>query len=77
MANSRKFGKITVEKGNIGENTPVFLFRPEDRFLTDVLEYYYDCCALGGSPLEHLAGIRDALSEITVWQQHHPVKVPD
>lgn len=59
MAYDRKYGKVTTEFGNIGEDEPVVVFRAQDVLLPKVLAYYHLFCMKIGSPRFHLNLIMD------------------
>lgn len=76
MGIDKKYGKITFEKGTIGEDEPVFVFRARDRILPTLLEDYWWYCKQEGSPEHHLDSIRDSKVEIEKWQEEHETQVP-
>lgn len=77
MAIDAKYGRVTLEHGNIGEDEPVVVFRATDQLLPKVLMYYHLFCMKAGSPKRHLDIIWDSLLKVTEWQESHPTKVPD
>ena len=76
MAIDGKYGKVTFEKGDIGEDEPVFVFRARDRLLPSVLEEYWWLCNDAGSPQHHLDSITKSKSDIEQWQSEHETQVP-
>ena len=78
MAVDRKYGKVTFEKGDIGEDEPVFVFRARDATVPDLLAEYWWLCDNAGSPQHHLDAIRDAKTDIEKWQKDNPdqVRIP-
>jgi hypothetical protein len=65
----RKYGRVTTERGTIGEDEPVIVFRAQDNQVVPMLEHYIALCAAAGSPQRHhnlLQGTREA---VRVWQQ--------
>jgi hypothetical protein len=76
VATDFKYGKVTVEKGNIGDDEPVFVFRAQDELLPEVLRYYHVLCKAAGSPEHHLKGIVEARDAIVQWQERHGKKTP-
>lgn len=78
MAIDRKYGRVTFENANIGEDEPVFVFRAQDMLTPLVLEYYEELCQHAKSPQHHLDGIAEARKQITAWQQsfHNFTQVP-
>jgi hypothetical protein len=79
MAQDLKYGKVTLERGDIGEDEPVFVLRGRDLMTVPVLIDYRDDCAEGGSPPFHLEMIDRNIRLITTWQEQHPdqVRQPD
>lgn len=77
MAIDGKYGKVTTELGNIGENEPVVVFRARDPQLIPLLNEYQRLCVLQGSPDRHIEAIDDALEKVEEWQAEHPTKVPE
>jgi hypothetical protein len=78
MAQDLKYGTITTEHGDIGEDEPVFLFRAKDTLLPMLLDDYLGYCREYGSPENHLDGIIAARKAIVEWQNAHPdqIQVP-
>lgn len=76
MAIDRKYGRVTTERGTIGEDEPVVVFRAQDKMLPKLLKIYRFLCELGGSPDHHLAAIDDAATYVKAWQLSNGAKVP-
>lgn len=76
MAIDLKYGRVELEKGTIGEDEPVFVFRAQDRLLPYLLTMYEALCESAGSPAAHLTGIDAAREAIMEWQEDHHVQVP-
>jgi hypothetical protein len=76
MAEDLKYGKVTLERGTIGENEPVVIFRARDKLLPKVLAYYHLFCLKEGSPKKHLDLIMQRHEEIKDWQNKNETKVP-
>lgn len=76
MAIDRKHGRVTLERGTIGDDEPVVVFRAQDKFLPDLLVLYFEMCRSGGSPERHLEGIRISLDDVVEWQETHETQVP-
>lgn len=76
MAYDAKYGRVTLERGTIGENEPVVVFRAQDALLPKVLMYYHLFCLKAGSPPRHLAVILGALSNVQAWQKTNATKMP-
>lgn len=77
MGIDRKYGKVTTEFGNIGEDEPVVVFRAKDMLLPKVLAYYHLFCLKAGSPRRHLNIILNTKEIVEEWQDKNEVKVPD
>lgn len=79
MAIDRKYGRVKLEHGTIGDDEPVIVFRARDARLPEVLADYMKLCTLAGSPQRHLDLIFESYKAITDWQEENPeeVKIPD
>lgn len=77
MAKDLKYGDVSTERGSIGPEEPVFVFRAQDELLPTVLAYYRSLCVGAGSPERHLDAITDAKHAIETWQLANPTKVPE
>jgi hypothetical protein len=76
MAIDGKYGRVTLEKGTIGEDEPVVVFRSQDLLLPQVLEHYQELCREHGSPEKHLDPISTTIQTVRAWQDEHPTQVP-
>ena len=76
MAIDRKYGRVTLERGDIGEDEPVVVFRAQDKLLPTVLDYYRMLCRDHGSPEHHLDGIAETRRVVVDWQAEHHTQVP-
>ena len=78
MAVDGKYGRVTLEHGNIGEDEPVIVFRANDKLLPELLHKYLQLCLAAGSPDRHLELIKNSYKQIRQWQEAHPddVKTP-
>jgi len=54
MALDGKYGRVTLERGDIGEDEPVVVFRAQDALLPKVLDWYATECLKAGSPRHHV-----------------------
>lgn len=77
MAHDLKYGHVTLERGDIAEDEPVFIFRAQDRLLPQVLIQYMKLCEREGSPDVHLDNIAKNYMVITEWQHAHETKTPE
>jgi hypothetical protein len=71
-----KYGKVTTENGNIGDDEPVVVFRAQDELLGHVLTQYHLLCMVTGSPDHHLTGILRARKRVLEWQRDNKTKIP-
>ena len=76
MAIDGKYGRVQTERGTIGDDEPVVVFRAQDRLLPQVLSYYETICRHEGSPERHLNAIKSAWITISAWQETHATKIP-
>lgn len=76
MAVDNKYGKVTTERGSIGEEEPVVVFRAQDILLVNVLNFYREECKKAGSPQHHLDLIDSTLNKVEEWQENNPVRIP-
>lgn len=77
MAIDNKYGRVTTEHGNIGEDEPVVVFRAQDELLLPLLHIYRSLCQDAGSPERHLSIIDDTFNKVLTWQENNPTKTPD
>jgi hypothetical protein len=71
-----KYGRVTTEFGDIGDDEPVVVFRAQDQLLPDMMELYLDLCRRAGSPQRHLDLIAATTDKIRQWQGHHHTQIP-
>lgn len=76
MPLDNKYGKVTLEKGTVGEDEPVFIFRAQDKLLPDLLQAYYVLCSDVKSPARHLEKILEGKQQIEKWQEENFTKIP-
>jgi hypothetical protein len=76
MAQDSKYGRVTLERGDIAHDEPVVVFRAQDALLPAMLELYAQRCAEAGSPAEHLGRLHDTQRTIEAWQAEHFTKTP-
>lgn len=76
MAIDRKYGRVTTERGTIGDDEPVVIFRAQDALLPQLLVEYLRLCEAAGSPDRHLQLVRGTRDEVIDWQQKHHHQVP-
>lgn len=75
MPQDSKYGKVTTEFGNFGDDEPVVIFRARDVFLPFVLEAYQAMCKEAECPDHHVGLITNARTDIVHWQQANPDQV--
>lgn len=76
MAIDSKYGRVDLERGTIGEDEPVVVFRAQDKLLLKVLSAYHHLAEEAGSPPKHLAGIDATAKTVAEWQREHFTQVP-
>lgn len=76
MAIDGKYGKVTLEHGDIGEDEPVVVFRAKDVLLPKVLAYYTALCLKAGSPRRHIDIIFSSYDNVKKWQDEHGSRIP-
>jgi len=76
MAIDGKYGRVTTERGTIGEDEPVVVFRAQDKMLVSLLDHYASLCAAAGSPQHHLNLVQKARETVREWQQGNHTQVP-
>lgn len=76
MAVDGKYGRVTLEKGSIGEDEPVVVFRAQDKLLPKLMDIYGFLCEIAGSPKVHLDLIKESANKIRAWQEEHHTQVP-
>jgi hypothetical protein len=77
MGYDSKYGRVTLERGTVGEDEPVVVFRAQDRLLPKLLKMYRILCELAGSPQHHLDLIHDSAMKIKAWQAENFTKTPE
>lgn len=75
MGYDRKYGKITTEFGNIGEDEPVVVFRAQDITLPSVLLKAANRAMQFGSPSRHVEILLNTFKTVTLWQYENQDKV--
>src|SRR6476469_4990661 len=77
MAYDFKYGRITTERGSIGEDEPVFLLRARDDVALETIRHYLDLCEDAGAPVKHLRLIDEhAISDFEKWRQDNRTFIP-
>jgi hypothetical protein len=76
MPQDNKYGKVTLEKGTVGETEPVFVLRAQDKIVPVLLNFYYQKCREMGSPQHHLEKIEESTHQIIDWQAKNFTKIP-
>lgn len=77
MAIDLKYGRVETERGEIGEDEPVIVFRGQDGLARYVIEAYRQMAKEAGSPQKHLDGIEAVYQQFTTWQASNFTKVPE
>jgi hypothetical protein len=78
MAVDKKYGRVTLEHGDIGDDEPVIVFRARDGLVPKLLAYYALFCMKAGSPRFHVDIVLDRREDFLAWQAANPdlVRVP-
>lgn len=76
MAIDPKYGRVTFERGTIGDDEVVFVFRGQDELLLKVLSYYERLCQFNKAPVRHLESIDRAMDAVEAWQATNATKQP-
>ena len=72
-----KYGQVNLERGTVGEDEPVVVFRAQDTLLPKLLRVYQLMCEIAGSPQHHLDLIHQSAMRVKLWQESHETKVPE
>jgi hypothetical protein len=72
-----KYGRVTLERGSIGDDEPVVVFRAQDKLLPNILKVYGILCELAGSPSHHLELIHQSTVMVKNWQKENFTKTPE
>lgn len=75
MAIDLKYGKVTLEHGDIGETEPIVVFRATDRLVPKLLAYYHLFCLREGSPKRHLDLILESRAIFVKWQERNSLEI--
>lgn len=75
MAYDEKFGTITLEKGSVGDDEPVFLLRAADALAVQTIEHYAELCSARDCQSAHIAGVMNSRQRVVEWQDAHAEKV--
>lgn len=76
MAVDRKYGRVSLERGTIGDDEPVVVFRARDELLPEVLGWYAQMCLANGSSMTHIEGLELTAREVMEWRREHDTQVP-
>lgn len=76
MAVDFKYGKVTLEHSDIGDDEPVVVFRARDKLLPKVLSYYMLFCMKENSPRLHIDLILKAIDIVKDWQKNNETRTP-
>lgn len=76
---SKKFGKVTVTKGNLHEDEPIFILRASDTAaIRAIARYRNDIESADGLAPTYVAGIDEVIADFSQWAVANPdlVKLP-
>lgn len=71
-----KFGRVTTELKDVGEDEPVFVIRARDRLARGTLRHYLFSCIETRCSQAQISGVRGAIAEFELWQQENPTRLP-
>jgi hypothetical protein len=77
MGSDRKYGRVTTEHGNIGDDEPLIVFRAQDMLVPAMLAHYVELCRAAGSSQRHLDLVEGTRQQFLDWQAGNPPRVPD
>jgi hypothetical protein len=77
MALDTKYGRVTTERGDIGTDEPVVVFRAQDALLPAVLDYYRELANQAGSLQKHLDLIDRYKVNVIEWQRSNFTKISE
>lgn len=76
MGYDGKYGKVTTEHGDIGEDEPVIIFRAKDKLAPQLIMIYKVLCREAGSPDHHLDLVSKACHRFIAWQEINGKRTP-
>jgi hypothetical protein len=76
MAVDLKYGRVSLENADIGEDEPVVVFRAKDELAVKVLEFYGELCRESGSPERHLNRLDENVRRFVAWQAENDTQTP-
>lgn len=71
MAIDRRYGRVTLELGDVGTNEPVVVFAADDELLPELLTIYIEMARNARLP-ERIEEIAVARDDVVEWQETHP-----
>jgi hypothetical protein len=79
MAYDGKYGQVTTERGNIGDDEPVFVIRAQDKLSAEVIDFYRSLCTAYEAGPDHIRAVETTWNRFEEWQvnNHSKMKVPD
>jgi hypothetical protein len=75
MAKDLKYGEVSMERGGIPTDEPVWVLRGRDKTSIATLKAYRVLCEMAGSPERHLEMIDANIAVIRRFQEDHPDRV--
>ncbi len=78
MGYDRKYGKVTIERGTIGEDEPVFVIRAADVSAPAAIRAYAFEAQRHGADASLTTPVFERAEQVRAWQRQHPdlVRVP-
>jgi hypothetical protein len=79
MPLDRKYGRVTLERGTVGDDEPVVVLRAQDELAVPTLDHYRELCGQAGADPTHIASIDAAAARMEAWQANpaNATKLPD
>ncbi len=78
MGYDRKYGKVTTERGTIGEDEPVFVIRAADVSASAAIEAYAFHARRFGASTSLTDPVFERAEQVRAWQRRNPdlVRIP-
>jgi hypothetical protein len=73
MAYDTQYGHVTLERGDVGDDEMVIVFRGRNDRLVPMLDCYFMLCRDAGHPQAHLDAIIARRRQFAEWQAAHGV----
>jgi hypothetical protein len=77
VAHNHKYGQVTLERGDIASDEPVFLLRSRDPLAVAAIAHYVALRVSAGVSPAVLADLAVAVAEMRNWQAVNGTRLPD